>query len=60
MNADHGDRSKAFAGIEVQDAVMTSVDRLGFRLKVADTAQRRDREVFSGFQCARLAKRPRL
>jgi heme iron utilization protein len=42
MNADHGDAlrllARACAGIESQDAVMTSVDRLGFhvRLKTAD------------------------
>jgi putative heme iron utilization protein len=42
MNTDHGDALKllalAFAGIESQEAAMTSVDRLGFhvRLKTAD------------------------
>ena len=42
MNADHGDALKllagAFAGIESQEVTMTSVDRLGFhvRLKTAD------------------------
>jgi putative heme iron utilization protein len=42
MNADHGDAlillAKAFAGIEAQEAAMTSVDRLGFhvRLKTHD------------------------
>ena len=42
MNADHKDAllllAKVFAGIECQEAVMTSVDRLGFhvRLKTAD------------------------
>jgi putative heme iron utilization protein len=42
MNADHGDALKlltqAFAGIKSQEAVMTSVDRLGFqvRLKTLD------------------------
>jgi putative heme iron utilization protein len=42
MNTDHGDAlirlSKAFAGIEAQEAAMTSVDRLGFnvRLKTQD------------------------
>ena len=42
MNTDHGDAlvllAKAFAGIEAQEAAMTSVDRLGFhvRLKTQD------------------------
>jgi putative heme iron utilization protein len=42
MNADHGDAltllARAFAGIESQEAAMTSVDRLGFhvRLKTQD------------------------
>ena len=42
MNADHKDAlvllAKAFAGIEAQEAAMTSVDRLGFhvRLKAKD------------------------
>src|ERR1700719_3832958 len=42
MNADHGDAlvllARAFAGIESQEVVMTSVDRLGFhvRLKTED------------------------
>jgi putative heme iron utilization protein len=42
MNTDHGEALKllalAFAGIESQEAAMTSVDRLGFhvRLKTAD------------------------
>jgi putative heme iron utilization protein len=42
MNADHGDAlallARAFAGIESQEAAMTSVDRLGFqvRLKTPD------------------------
>jgi putative heme iron utilization protein len=42
MNADHGDAlvllARAFAGIESQEALMTSVDRLGFqvRLKTQD------------------------
>lgn len=42
MNNDHGDSlvllARAFAGIESQEAVMTSVDRLGFhvRLKTSD------------------------
>jgi len=42
MNADHGDAlrllARTCAGIESQDAAMTSVDRLGFhvRLKTAD------------------------
>jgi putative heme iron utilization protein len=42
MNADHGDGlvmlAKAFSGIESQEATMTSVDRLGFhvRLKTQD------------------------
>jgi len=42
MNADHGDAlillAKAFAGVEAQEATMTSVDRLGFhvRLKTQD------------------------
>jgi putative heme iron utilization protein len=45
MNADHADAlilfAKAFAGIEVQEATMTSVDRLGFhlRLKTQDGAR---------------------
>ena len=38
MNADHRDAlvslARAFAGIEAQEAEVTSVDRLGFRLKV--------------------------
>jgi putative heme iron utilization protein len=44
MNADHGDAlvliAKAFAGIDAQEAAMTSVDRLGFhvRLKTQDGA----------------------
>jgi putative heme iron utilization protein len=42
MNADHGDAlilfARAFAGIEAQEATMTSVDRLGLhvRLKTQD------------------------
>jgi putative heme iron utilization protein len=42
MNTDHGDAltliARAFAGIECQEAAMTSVDRLGFhvRLKTSD------------------------
>ena len=42
MNADHKDAliliARAFAGIDSQEATMTSVDRLGFhvRLKTAD------------------------
>jgi putative heme iron utilization protein len=42
MNADHADAlvllAKKFAGIEAQEATMTSVDRLGFnvRLKTPD------------------------
>jgi putative heme iron utilization protein len=42
MNTDHGDAlillARAFAGIEAQEAAMTSVDRLGFhvRLKTQD------------------------
>jgi hypothetical protein len=44
MNADHADAlillAKAFAGIEAQEATLTSVDRLGFnvRLKTQDGA----------------------
>jgi putative heme iron utilization protein len=44
MNADHADAlillAKAFAGIEAEEATMTSVDRLGFhlRLKTQDGA----------------------
>ena len=38
MNADHADAlillAKAFAGIEAQEAAMTSVDRLGFRVRL--------------------------
>jgi putative heme iron utilization protein len=38
MNADHGDAlillAKQFAGIEAQQAEMTSVDRLGFHLRL--------------------------
>jgi heme iron utilization protein len=38
MNADHADAlillAKAFAGIEAQEAVMTSVDRLGFHVRL--------------------------
>jgi putative heme iron utilization protein len=38
MNADHGDAlillTQAFAGIEAQEAVMTSVDRLGFHVRL--------------------------
>jgi putative heme iron utilization protein len=43
-NADHGDAlillARAFAGIEAQEVTMTSVDRLGFhvRLKTQDGA----------------------
>jgi putative heme iron utilization protein len=42
MNTDHGEAllllARAFAGIESQEVVMTSVDRLGFhvRLKTQD------------------------
>jgi len=42
VNADHGDAlillARVFAGIESQEAAMTSVDRLGFhvRLKTQD------------------------
>ncbi len=45
MNTDHGDAliliARAFAGIESQEAMMTSVDRLGFhvRLKTQDGAR---------------------
>lgn len=45
MNADHGDAllrlARAFAGIEADEARMTSVDRLGFeiRLKTGDRVQ---------------------
>jgi len=45
MNADHGDAlillAQAFVGIEAQEAVMTSVDRLGFhlRLKTQDSTR---------------------
>jgi putative heme iron utilization protein len=45
MNTDHGDAlvllAKEFAGIEAQEAAMTSVDRLGFhvRLKTQDGAR---------------------
>jgi putative heme iron utilization protein len=38
MNADHGDAlvllARVFAGIEAQEATMTSVDRLGFHLRL--------------------------
>ena len=38
MNADHRDAlillTRAFAGIEAQEATMTSVDRLGFHVRV--------------------------
>ena len=38
MNADHADAltllTKAFAGIEAQEAVMTSADRLGFHVRL--------------------------
>ena len=38
MNADHKDAlillAKQFAGIEAQEAAMTSVDRLGFHLRL--------------------------
>lgn len=38
MNADHGDAlillAQAFAGIEAQEAAMTSVDRLGFHVRL--------------------------
>ena len=38
MNADHGDAlillAKQFAGIEAQQAEMTSVERLGFHLRL--------------------------
>jgi hypothetical protein len=38
MNADHGDAliilARAFAGIESQEATMTSVDRLGFQVRL--------------------------
>jgi hypothetical protein len=38
MNADHGDAliilARTFAGIESQEATMTSVDRLGFQVRV--------------------------
>ena len=45
MNTDHGDAlvllAQAFAAIESQEAVMTSVDRLGFhvRLKTQDSTR---------------------
>ena len=45
MNTDHGDAlvllARAFTGIESQDAAMSSVDRLGFhvRLKTQDGAR---------------------
>jgi putative heme iron utilization protein len=38
MNTDHGDAlillAKAFAGIQAQEAAMTSVDRLGFHVRL--------------------------
>jgi len=38
MNTDHGDAlillAKAFAGIEAEEAAMTSVDRLGFNIRL--------------------------
>ena len=38
MNADHGDAlillARAFAGMEAQEAAMTSVDRLGFQVRL--------------------------
>jgi hypothetical protein len=45
MNTDHGEAlvllARAFAGIESQEVVMTSVDRLGFhvRLKTQDSTR---------------------
>jgi hypothetical protein len=52
MNTDHGDALKllarAFTGIESQEAAMTSIDRLGFhvRLKTPD-GPRGERIAFS-------------
>jgi heme iron utilization protein len=41
MNADHKDAliliARAFAGIDSQEAAMTSVDRLGFHLRLKTT-----------------------
>lgn len=41
MNSDHGDAlivlARALAGIESQDVSMTSIDRLGFHLRVKST-----------------------
>jgi putative heme iron utilization protein len=44
MNQDHADAlvayARAFAGVEADEAVMTSVDRLGFRLRVTHGGRR--------------------
>ena len=44
MNADHADAlvtyARAFAGVDADEAVMTSVDRLGFRLRVTHAGRR--------------------
>jgi heme oxygenase (biliverdin-IX-beta and delta-forming) len=50
MNTDHKDAlillARVFAGIESQEATMTSVDRLGFHVRL---------KTQSGMQCARIA-----
>ena len=46
MNTDHADAlvllARAFAGIESQKAVMTSVDRLGFHVRLNTEESTRD------------------
>ena len=54
MNADHADAlillARVFAGIESQEAAMTSVDRLGFhvRLKTQGRHARRPHRILAG------------
>ena len=44
MNSDHADAlvtyARAYAGVEADEAVMTSVDRLGFRLRITHDGRR--------------------
>jgi hypothetical protein len=44
MNADHADAlvsyARVFGGVEADEAVMTSVDRLGFKLRVTHGGRR--------------------
>ena len=49
MNADHGDAlvllTRALAGIVAQEAVMTSVDRLGFHVRLKTSEGIRGRRI---------------